>query len=88
MQLSQVIFCSLGWILPESTVLQFVPGSSIHWIEMPAEFTALEQVNSCGSVSCLINMEPLELLRLQPSEPIASDSMVDHNRQLQVCFVR
>ncbi len=42
---------------------------------MPAESTILEQVKSCNSVSCLINMEPLELLRLQPSEPIASESV-------------
>ncbi len=41
---------------------------------MLAEFTVLEQVSSCGSVSCLINTEPLELLHLQPSEPIASES--------------
>ncbi len=31
-------------------------------------------INSCDSVSRLINMEPLELLRLQPNEPIASES--------------
>ncbi len=45
---------------------------------MLAESTVLEQVSSCGSISCLINTEPLELLlellRLQPSEPIASES--------------
>ncbi len=40
---------------------------------MPAESSVLEQVKSGGSVSCLINMEPSELLRLQPSEPIASE---------------
>ena len=34
----------------------------------------IKQVKSYGSVSCLINMEPSELLRLQPSEPIASES--------------
>ncbi len=33
-------------------------------------------VISCSSVSCLINTEPLELLRLQPNEPIASESVV------------
>ncbi len=38
-------------------------------------FTVLEQVKSCGSISCLINTEPLELLRLQPSELIASESV-------------
>ncbi len=43
---------------------------------MPAEFTVLQQGNSCSSVSCLINAEPLELLRLQPSEPIASESVM------------
>ncbi len=43
---------------------------------MPAESSVLEQVKSCGSVSCLINMEPSELLRLQPSEPIASESVL------------
>ncbi len=42
---------------------------------MPAEPSVLEQVKSCGSVSCLINMEPSELLRLQPSERIASESV-------------
>ncbi len=42
---------------------------------MPAESSVLEQDKSCGSVSCLINMEPSELLRLQPSEPIASESV-------------
>ncbi len=41
---------------------------------MPAESTTLEQVKSCTSVSCLIYMEPLELLRLQLSELIASES--------------
>ncbi len=41
---------------------------------MPADPSVLEQVKSCGSVSCLINMEPPELLRLQLSEPIASES--------------
>ena len=35
-------------------------------------FTVLEQVKSCGSVSCQINTDPLELLRLQSSELIAS----------------
>ncbi len=34
-----------------------------------------QEVYACGSVSCLINMEPSELLRLQPSEPIASESL-------------
>ena len=43
---------------------------------MPAGFTVLEQLKSCSSVSCLINTEPLELLRLQPSEPIASESVI------------
>ncbi len=41
---------------------------------MPADSTDLELAISCSSVSCLINMEPLELLRLQPNEPIASES--------------
>ncbi len=43
---------------------------------MPAASFVLEQVKSCGSVSWLINMEPSELLRLQPSESIASESVV------------
>ncbi len=34
------------------------------------------QVISCSSVSCLIDTEPLELLRLQPSELIASESVI------------
>ena len=38
------------------------------------ETAVLKLVKSCTSVSCLINMEPLELLRLQPSELIASES--------------
>ncbi len=42
---------------------------------MPAHSTDLELVISCSSASCLINMEPLELLRLQPNEPIASESV-------------
>ncbi len=29
---------------------------------------------SCSSISCLINTEPLQLLCLQPSEPITSES--------------
>ena len=41
---------------------------------MRSESTVLEQVKSCGSVSCLINTEPLELLPVQPSELIASES--------------
>ncbi len=51
---------------PESTVL--MPLTQV-------TSTFLEQVKSCGSVSCLINTEPPELLRLQPSEPIASESV-------------
>ena len=43
---------------------------------MLAEFPVLEQASSCSSVSGLINTEPLELFRLQPSEPIASESVV------------
>ncbi len=39
-----------------------------------SDHIVLKQVKSCGSVSCLINTEPLELLRLQPSEPIDSES--------------
>ncbi len=31
-------------------------------------------VNSCKSVSCLINTEPIELSCLHPSEPIVSES--------------
>ncbi len=49
------------------------------WV-IPADSTDLEQVISCSSVSCLINMEPLELLRLQPSElihVIASESVAE-----------
>ncbi len=38
-------------------------------------FDVLEQVKSCNSVSCLINMEPLELLDLQLNELIASESV-------------
>ncbi len=43
--------------------------------------TMVGQVKSCASISCLINMEPLELLRLQPSELFASESviMIPHN---------
>ncbi len=41
---------------------------------MPADSTDLELVISCSSVSCLISKEPLELLRLQSNEPIASES--------------
>ncbi len=44
-------------------------------IKCREDSTHLEQVLSCSSVSCLINMEPVELLRLQPSEPIASESV-------------
>ena len=43
---------------------------------MPADSTDLELAMSCSSVSCPINMEPLQLLRLQPSEPIASKSVL------------
>ena len=43
--------------------------------EMPAGSTDLELAISCGAVSCLFNTEPLELLRLQPSELIASESV-------------
>ncbi len=48
------------------------PKSSQCW--KPADSTDLKLVISCSSVSCLINMEPLELLRLQPSELIVSES--------------
>ncbi len=58
-------------VIPESDALR-------QWTElteMPADSTDLEAVISYSSVSCLINMEPLELLCLQPSEPIASESV-------------
>ena len=51
--------------------------------------TILEQVKSCGSVSCLVNTEPLELLRLQPSELIASESAVSFtifHPDYSICF--
>ena len=35
----------------------------------------MELVKSCISVSCLINTEPLELIHLQLSEAIASESV-------------
>ncbi len=74
MQLTQVTFPSLSLISPESAALrQQTPVIST---EMLADSTALEQVISCSSVSCLINTAPLELLRLQLSEPIASESVV------------
>ena len=41
---------------------------------MPADSTDLEQVTSFSPVRYQINTEPLELLGLQPSEPIASES--------------
>ncbi len=47
---------------------------------MPAGSTDLELAISCSSVSCLINTEPLELLRLQPSELIASESELTKSR--------
>ncbi len=47
-------------------------------MENTPEAAALKLVKSCTSVICLINMEPLELLRLQPSEPIASESAPAH----------
>ncbi len=44
-------------------------------MEYTPEAAVLTLVKSCASVSCLINMEPLELLRLQPSELIPSESV-------------
>ncbi len=59
--LSSSLMCNLWTVEPFSVV-------------RPADPTDLVQVISCSSSSCLINTEPLELLRLQPSEPIASES--------------
>ncbi len=42
-----------------------------YWTGIPAESTVLKQVKSWASVSCLINMERLELLLLHPSGLIA-----------------
>ena len=64
MLLTRVIFCLLSIFLYPAELT-----------EIPADSTDVEQVISCSSVSCLINMEPLELLSLQPSEPIASESV-------------
>ena len=44
-------------------------------MENTPEVAVLTLVKSCASVSYLINTEPLELLRLQPSELIASESV-------------
>ncbi len=60
----------------------------IGWLNIQGPYVksmvVLEQVKSCASVSCLINTEPLELLHLQPSEPIASEiviySLAQHSR--------
>ncbi len=75
MKLTQVIFRSLSWIhlshVHKDSGLRWYP---TELTEVPADSTDLELVISCSSVSCLINTEPLELLRLQPSEPIASES--------------
>ncbi len=46
-------------------------------VHIPADYADLVQVISCSSVSCLINTEQLELLSLQPSEPIASESVAE-----------
>ena len=35
-----------------------------------------ELVKSYASTSCLINMEPTELLHIQPSDPIASEGVI------------
>ena len=74
MQHTQVIFHSLSWISPESAALRQwtqVISSLMNW-------NALEQLKSCGSVSCLINTEQLELLHLQLSEPIAPEILLVH----------
>ncbi len=52
---------------------------------MLAASTDLEQVIS--SVSCLINMEPSELLRLQPSELIASESVMKRQHSCILHFL-
>ena len=49
------------------------------------KLTNLFQLKSYTSASCLINMEPFELLRLQPSEVIASESAVSCLLQLSDC---
>ncbi len=51
---------------------------------MPVDSTGLEQVISWSSVSCLINTEPLGLLRLQLSEPIASERETKFGIQLGI----
>ncbi len=67
-----MIYRSLNWMSPQSTVLMYltlVIYCSLDWLSP-------KLVKSCNSVSCLINTEPSELLRLQPSDPIASESVM------------
>ncbi len=48
-----------------------------------------KQVISCSPVSCLINTKPLDLLCLQLSEPIASESVEVVQKQVKcgpICF--
>ncbi len=59
---------------PKSGALrQWTPVIS-NWFHWPRTTVPITVVISCSSDSCLINTEPLELLRLQPNEPIASES--------------
>ncbi len=51
-------------------------------MEYTPEAAVLTLVKSCASVNCLINMEPLELLRLQPSELIASEGVANDSQIL------
>ncbi len=47
----------------------------------------LKLVKICAPFSCLINMEPLELLRLHPSELIASESALDLSERISMVYI-
>ena len=46
-----------------------------HLVAQSSSKSFYSEVNSWCLVSCLINMDSLGLLRLQPNEPIASESV-------------
>ena len=77
-----LMFSWLGWKhldwldTPESGELRLWTPVISNWINWNASWFHWPRTSlKCSSVSFLINMEPLELLRLQPSEPIASESV-------------
>ena len=75
MQLIQVIFCYLSWVPTESAAFGYWTPVISSWIIWNTSWFHWPRTSHQLQFSQLPNMEPLELLRLQPSEPNACESV-------------